>query len=58
MCLRESRNLHLKKKNDRVPWVAQWVKHQTLAQVMILQVLSSSPKLGSVLTAQMELFRF
>ena len=33
-------------------WVAQSVKHLTLAQVMILQFLSLRPVLGSVLTAQ------
>ena len=29
-----------------------WVEHPTLAQVMISQFVSSSPVLGSVLTAQ------
>ena len=33
-------------------WVAQSVKHPTSAQVMISQLVSSSPALGSVLTAQ------
>ena len=33
-------------------WVAQSVKHQTLAQVMISRFLGSSPTSGSVLTAQ------
>ena len=33
-------------------WVAQSVKHLTLAQVMISRFVSSSPVLGSVLTAQ------
>ena len=33
-------------------WVAQSVKRPTLAQVMISQSVSSSPGLGSVLTAQ------
>ena len=33
-------------------WVAQLVKHLTSAQAMILQFVSSSPALGSVLTAQ------
>ena len=33
-------------------WVAQSVKPLTLAQVMISQLVSSSPALGSVLTAQ------
>ena len=36
----------------RDAWVAQSVKCQTLAQVMISQFVSSSPTLGSVLTAQ------
>ena len=33
-------------------WVAQSAKHLTLAQVMISQFVSSSPVVGSVLTAQ------
>ena len=33
-------------------WVAQLVKHPTLAQVMILQFVSSGPALGSVLTVR------
>ena len=33
-------------------WVAQLVKHLTLAQVMISWFVGSSPALGSVLTAQ------
>ena len=33
-------------------WVAQSVKHLTLAQVMISQFVGSNPTLGSVLTAQ------
>ena len=33
-------------------WVAQLVKHPTSAQVMISWFVSSSPALGSVLTAQ------
>ena len=36
----------------RGAWVAQSVKHPTLAQVMISRSVSSSPALGSVLTAQ------
>ena len=36
----------------RGAWVAQWVKWPTLAQVMILRSVSSSPALGSVLTAR------
>ena len=49
--------------NDRLPvriqditrggaWVAQPVKHGTLAQVMISRFVGSSPASGSVLTAQ------
>ena len=38
--------------SDRGAWVAQSVKHPTSAQVMISQSVSSSPALGSVLTAQ------
>ena len=33
-------------------WVAQLVKHPTLARVMISRFVSSSPASGSVLTAQ------
>ena len=33
-------------------WVAQWVRHPISAQVMISRFVSSSPALGSVLTAQ------
>ena len=36
----------------RGAWVAQSVERLTLAQVMILQFVGSSPILGSVLTAQ------
>ena len=36
----------------RGSWVAQWVKCPTLAQVIISRYMSSSPALGSVLTAQ------
>ena len=36
----------------RGAWVAQLVKHQTLAQVMISQFMGLSPASGSVLTAQ------
>ena len=39
------------KKMDRGAWVAQSVKRLTSAQVMISQSVSSSPTLGSVLTA-------
>ena len=37
---------------DRGTWVAQLVEGLTLVQVMISQFVSSSPTLGSVLTAQ------
>ena len=33
-------------------WVTQSVEHPTSAQVMISQLVGSSPALGSVLTAQ------
>ena len=33
-------------------WVARSVKHMTLAQIMISQLVSLSPTSGSVLTAQ------
>ena len=33
-------------------WVARSVKYLTLAQVMISWLMGSSPRLGSVLTAQ------
>ena len=36
----------------RGAWVAQAVKHPTVAQVMISRFMSLSPALGSVLTAQ------
>ena len=36
----------------RGTWVAQSVKHLTLAQVMNSEFMSSSPALGSMLTAQ------
>ena len=36
----------------RDAWAAQSVRHPTSAQVMILRFMSSSPVLGSVLTAQ------
>ena len=48
-----SLSLSLSKINKRwVAWVAQSVKQLTSAQVMISQFMSSSPPLGSVLTAQ------
>ena len=34
------------------PWVAQLIKHLTLAQVMISRSVGSSPMSGSVLTAR------
>ena len=42
----------LLKKKSRDTWVAQSVKHLTSAQVVISWFVSSSPMLGSVLTAQ------
>ena len=36
----------------RGTWVAQSIKHPTLAQVMILRFMGLSPASGSVLTAQ------
>ena len=36
----------------RDAWVAQLGKHLTMAQVMLLWLVSSSPMLGSVLTGQ------
>ena len=49
-------NKNLKKiflsKIMRGTWMAQCVQHPTLAQVMISQFMSSSPTLGSVLTAR------
>ena len=41
-----------KKHRFRGAWVAQLVKHPTLAQVMISQFVSLSPTSGSVLAAQ------
>ena len=41
------RNVH-----PRCAWVAQSVKHPTLAQVMISRFMGLSPASGSVLTAQ------
>ena len=40
------------KKIIRGAWMAQLVEHPTSAQAMILQFMRSSPKSGSVLTAQ------
>ena len=39
-------------KNSRDTWVAQSVKHLTLAQVRISRFVGSSPTSGSVRTAQ------
>ena len=47
-----SLGLHLLKIGGRGTWVAQSVKHPTLAQVMISSSVSSSPESGPVLTAQ------
>ena len=44
--------LHQEKFHKRGTWVAQSVKRLTSAQVMISRSVSSSPALGSVLTAQ------
>ena len=41
-----------KKQSYRRAWMAQSVKRLTSAQVMISPFVSSSPTLGSVLTAQ------
>ena len=46
------RNQRKLKNTTRGAWVAQSFKHQTSAQVMILQFTGSSPTLDSVLTAQ------
>ena len=42
----------LKKTQSQGAWVAQLVKHPTLAQVMISYFMSLSPTSGSVLTSQ------
>ena len=42
----------LKILGPRGPWLAQLVNQLTLAQVMILRFVGSSPASGSVLTAQ------
>ena len=44
--------MNVKNINNQGAWVAQSVKHPTLAQVMISQSMSSSPTSGCVLTAQ------
>ena len=44
--------LFFKKQEGWGAWVAQSVKHLTSAQVMISQLVSSSPVLGSVLAAE------
>ena len=46
------RTLYFKYSQFRGAWVAQSVKHLTLAQVMISRFVSLSPVSGSVLTAQ------
>ena len=43
---------NFKTERKRGAWVAQSVKHPALAQVMVSWFVSSSPMLGSVLTAQ------
>ena len=43
---------YIKKYRQWGTWVAQLVKHQTSTQVMISRSVSSSPMLGSALTAQ------
>ena len=45
-------NKQIKNAEDEGAWVAQSVKRLTSARVMISQFVSSSPALGSVLTAQ------
>ena len=52
--IHKSKNVthHINKRKDMRCWVVQLIKHPTSAQVMILQLVSSSPTLGSVLTAQ------
>ena len=45
-------DLTFKKKHCGGAWVAQLVEHMTSPQVMISWFVSSSPVLGSVLTAQ------
>ena len=45
-------NLQIIRRPTRGTWVAQSVKHPTLAQVMISRSMSSSPASGSVLMAQ------
>ena len=47
-----SKKINIKRKEKWGTWVAQSVKHSTLAQVMISRSVSSSPASGSVLTAQ------
>ena len=44
--------MHLESGKYKGAWVAQLVKCLTSAQIMILWSVSSSPTLGSVLTAQ------
>ena len=46
------RKIKYDKNIERGAWVAQSGKHPTLAQVVISQLMSSSPPWGAVLTAQ------
>ena len=46
------RGIFFKIGDPRGAWVAQLIKHPTLAQVMISRFVSSSPVSGSVLTAR------
>ena len=45
-------NVSIKMNHDWGTWVAQLVRHPTLAQAMISWFMSSSPALSSVLTTQ------
>ena len=45
-------HLHFASEETRGTWVALSVKPLTLAQVLISQLMSQSPMLGSVLTTQ------
>ena len=48
----ECESIHINKYFLQGAWVAQLVEHLTSAQVMITRYVSSSPALGSVLTAR------
>ena len=48
----ENRLVAIRREQAWGTWVAQSVKHPALAQVMISQLLSSSPTSGTVLTAR------